>query len=175
MDVSWLSDRRWRAGVLIATALTVIVAAGLIYMRSNATSPPTNTFGEAEKGMTLAVVHVGGKTAYFPGVVCESTDPELIAVSLGLRGDPVSFYLASFLGPQGPDGRYVSPQTSLLIGHRPGITFDQQGTGSISVSPDLQVALGVGRTSSIIKVGTLSFRGNDGTGAQLSGTVTCSP
>ena len=125
--------------------------------------------------MTLAVVHIGGKTAYFPGVVCESTDPELITVSLGVRDDPVSFYLASFLGPQGPDGRYVSPRTSLLIGHRPGITFDQQGSGSTSVSPDLQVALGVARTSSSINVGSLSFRGTDGTGAQLSGTATCSP
>lgn len=125
--------------------------------------------------MTLAAVHVGGKTAYFPGVVCESTDPELIAVSLGVREDPISFYLASFLGPQGPDGRYIAPATTLVLGHRPGIAFDQQGSGSISVSSDLQTALRSTRASSSIKVGSLAFHGTDETGAQLSGTVTCSP
>ena len=170
-----LTRRRWRAGALIAIAIAMVAAAGLIYIRSNAPSPPSNTFGEPVSGTTLAVVRVAGKTAYFPGVVCESTDPELITVSLGVRSDPVSFYLASFLGPQGPDGKYVSPVTSLVLGHRPGIAFDQHGSGSVSVSSDLQAALSGTRASSSIKVGSFAFRGTDGTGAQLSGSVTCSP
>jgi hypothetical protein len=174
MDLSRLGDRWRRSGALIAIALTGIAVAGLLYIRSNATSPPVNTFGKPQKGMTLAVVHLGGKTAYFPGVTCESTDPELITVSLGVRDDPVSFYLDSFLGPQDPDGRYVSPATTLVLGHRPGIAFDQQGSGSISVSPDLQAALRSTRLSSSINRGNLAFHGTDGTGAQLSGTVTCS-
>jgi hypothetical protein len=170
-----LTRRRWRAGALTFIAVAMVAAASLIYIRSNAPSPPSNTFGEPERGTTLAIVRVAGKTAYFPGVVCESTDPELITVSLDVRNDPVSFYLASFLGPQGPDGKYVSPVTSLVLGHRPGITFDQQGSGSVSVSSDLQAALRGTRASSSIKVGSLAFRGTDGTGAQLSGSVICSP
>jgi hypothetical protein len=170
-----LMRRRWRAGALIAVAIAMVAAASLIYSRSSATSPPSNTFGEPERGTTLAVVRVAGKTVYFPGVVCESTDPELITVALGVRGDPVSYNLAAFLGPQGPDGKYVSPMTTLVLGHRPGIAFDQQGSGSVSVSSDLQAALRGTRTSSSIKVGSLAFRGADATGALLSGTVTCSP
>jgi hypothetical protein len=170
-----LTRRRGRAGALIAIAIATVAAASLIYSRSTATSPPSNTFGEPERGTTLAVVRVAGKTAYFPGVVCESTDPELITVALGVRGDPVSYYLAAFLGPQGPDGKYVSPMTTLVLGHRPGIAFDQQGSGSVIVSSELQAALRGGRTSSSIKVGSLGFRGADATGALLSGSVTCSP
>lgn len=146
--------------MLIVIAVPVIAAAGLVYIRSNAPSPPSQWFGEPQKGMTLGVVHVGAKTAYFPGVVCESTDPELITVSLGVRDDPVSFYLSAFLGPrapQGPDGRYVSSVTTLVLGHRPGIAFDQQGSGLVTVSPDMQAALRRTRASSNIKVGSLAF------------------
>jgi hypothetical protein len=175
LGLSAFSDRRWRAGALIAIAATLVAAAGLIYMHSNAPPPSPSTFGLPENGKAIAIARVGGKTAYFNGVACESTDPELITVSLGVRDDPVSFYLSSFLGPQTPDGRYVSPVTTLVIGHRPGIAFDQRGSGSITVSPDLQGELRRTRLSSNIKVGSLAFRGTDGSGAQLSGTVTCSP
>lgn len=173
LDVSYLRVR-WRRAAVLVTAIVVIAGAGFIYVSANTPAPLPNTFGVPERGKTLAVVHLGGKTAYFPGVVCESTDPELISVSLGVRDDPVSFFLASFLGPQTPDRRYVSPLTSLVSGHRPGITFDQQGTGSISVSNDLQAALQGARSSSPVKVGSLSFHGTDRTGASLNGVVTCS-
>jgi len=175
MDLSRLADRRRRAAAVVAIAIALIAAASFIYIRQNATSPPPSTFGEPEKGKSLAVVHLADKTAYFPGVACESSDPELITVSLGIRDEPISFYLASFLGPQAPDGKYVSPQTSLVIGHRPGIAFDQQGSGSVSVSPELQVALLSKRQSPSIEIGNLAFRGTDRTGAQLSGVVMCGP
>ncbi len=175
MDVSRLAERRRRAGALVVIVIAVIAAAGFIYIRENTLSPPPNTFGEPEKGKTLAVVHVADKTAYFPGVVCESSDPELITVSVGIRDDPISFYLASFLGPQAPDGKYISPVTSLVLGHRPGIAFDQQGSGPVSVSPKLQAALFGTRQSSSIEIGSLTFRGTDRTGAHLSGVVMCGP
>jgi len=172
--MSQLADRRWRTSALGVLAIAVIAVAGVIFIRANATSPSSNTFGGPEKGIALAVVRVAEKTAYFPGVVCESTDPELVTVTLGVRDDPISFYLASFLGPQTPDGKYVSPETTLLLGHRPGIAFDQQGSGSISVSSELQAALRSTRASPSIKVGTFAFRGTDRSGAQLNGTVRCS-
>jgi len=175
MDVSHLADRRRRAGALVVIAIALIAAAGFIYIRQNTTSPPTTTFGEPEKGKTLAVVHVADKTAYFPGVVCESSDPELITVSLGNRDEPISFYLASFLGPQAPDGKYILPETSLVLGHRPGIAFDQQGSGSVSVSTELLAALLSKRHSPSIEIGNLTFRGSDRTGAKLSGVVMCGP
>jgi hypothetical protein len=175
LGLSAFSNRRRRAGALIAIAATVVAAAGFIYMHSNAPTPSPSTFGVPEKGKTLAAVRVGGKLAYFNSVACDSTDPELITVSLGVRDDPVSFYLSSFLGPQAPDGRYVSPVTTLVIGHRPGIAFDQRGSGSLTVSSELQGELQRTRPSSNIKVGSLAFRGTDRSGAQLSGAVTCSP
>lgn len=153
----------------------VIAGAGFIYIRVNAPATSPNTFGEPERGKTLATVHLSGRTAYFPGVVCDSSDPELIIASLGNREDPISFYLASFLGPQAPDGTYVSPVTSLVVGHRPGMAFDQRGSGSISVSDDLRAALHGARKSSSVTVGSLSFRGIDGTGAELYSVVTCAP
>jgi hypothetical protein len=155
-------------------AIAVIATAGFMYIRANVPSPSANSFGEPVKGLTIALVRIAEKTAYFPGVVCQSTDPELITVSLGVRGDPVSFYLASFLGPQSPGGRYVSPETTLVLGHRPGIAFDQQGFGSIIVSSDLQAALRAVRASPTVAVGSLAFRGIDRTGALLNGTVKCS-
>lgn len=173
VDASWFAHRRRRAGALIALAAIAIAAAGLAYLHLSAGSPSPSTFGGPEKGVSLAVVHIAGKTAYFPGVVCESTDPELITSSLGLRDDPISFFMAAFLGPQGSDGSYVSPVTSLLLGHRPGIAFDQNGSGSISVSSELRAALRIPRQSSVINVGSLSFRGKDISGAQLVGSVSC--
>jgi hypothetical protein len=89
------SDRRRRAGALIAMGATLVVAAGLIYLHSTAQPRSPSTFGVPEKGKAIAIVLVGGKTAYFNGVTCESTDPELIIVSLGVRYDPVSFYLSA--------------------------------------------------------------------------------
>ena len=133
------------------------------------------TYGQPERGKTLATVHVDRKTAYFPGVTCESVDPEVITVSLGVHDDPVSFYLSAFLGPQSPDGQYVAPSTALVVGHRPGIAFDQRGSGSVSVSSDLRAQLQGSTRSSAIGVGSLAFRGTDSSGASLMGTVTCAP
>ena len=175
MDVPRLADRRRRVGAIAVIVISVIAAASFIYIRENTASPPPNTFGEPQKGKTLAVVHVADKTAYFPGVVCVSSDPEVITVSVGIRDDPISFYLSSFLGPHAPDGKYISPVTSLLLGHRPGIAFDQQGSGAVSVSPELQVALLSTRQSSSVEIGSLTFHGTDRTGTQLHGVVMCGP
>jgi hypothetical protein len=175
MNVSRLADRRRRAGALLVIGIAVIAAASFIYIRETTALPAPNTFGEPQKGKTLAVVHVGDKTAYFPDVACESSDPEVITVSVGIRDDPISFYLASFLGPQAPDGKYISPMTSLVLGHRPGIALDQQGSGWVSVSPELQVALLSTRQSSNIEIGSLTFHGTDRTGALLNGIIMCGP
>ena len=82
-------------------------------MHSNATFS-SHTFGGPEKGLTLAVV-----TVYFP----TSPANRLILNSSPFRSDfaddPVSFYLSSFLGPQGPNGEYVSPVTTLVFGPPP--------------------------------------------------------
>lgn len=160
----------------IAVMATALVAVGVAIivglLRLGGGSAPS-TYGQPERGKTLATVHVDGKTAYFPGVICESADPELITVSVGVRDDPVSFYLSAFLGPQSPDGRYVSPITSLVAGHRPGIAFDQRGSGSVSVSADLKAELQRSTRSATIQVGSLAFRGSDSSGASLMGTVTC--
>ena len=161
---------------MAAAIVVLLLAMLLVAVRgfTNGGSSPSPVFGQSEKGKTLAVVHIGGKTAYFPGVVCESSDPEILTVSLGVHDDPISFYLASFLGPQSADGRYVSPETSLVNGHRPGIAFDQGGQGTITISSELQAQLRSARPSARISAGTLTFHGKDQSGAPLDGTVTCS-
>jgi hypothetical protein len=161
---------------MAAAVVVLLLAVVLVAVRgfTNGGGSPSPVFGQPEKGRALAVVHVGGKTVYFPGVVCDSSDPEILTVSLGVHDDPISFYLASFLGPQSADGRYVSPGTSLVNGHRLGIAFDQSGQGTITVSTDLQAQLLLARPSALVTGGTLTFHGKDQSGVPLDGTVTCS-
>jgi hypothetical protein len=160
------------AVVVMLVAILLVAVKGLPILGGNSGFA---VYGAPEKGKTLALVHVGGKIAYFPGVVCESGDPEIVTVSLGARNDPVSFYLSVFLGPQSADGRYVSPVTSLVVGHRPGISFDQDGRGAVRVSPELQTQLISTRPSAQVTAGTMTFHGTDRSGMPLDGTVACSP
>jgi hypothetical protein len=169
---------RWQrlfvTGAALSILLLVVLFAavrGFPYLGGGSGSM---TYGQPETGKSLAAVHVGAKTIYFPGVLCQSTDPGIVAVSLGVHDDPVSFYLAAFLGPLAPDGQYLAPGTVLVVGHRPGVSFDQSGSGSLKVSPDLQRQLQATRPSATITVGTLSFSGTDSSRAELRGTVNCS-
>lgn len=159
------------AVVVMLLAILVVAIGGFTNLGGGTGSP---VYGAPEKGKTLALVHVGGKTAYFAGVVCESGDPEIITVSLGRRDDPVSFYIAAFLGPQSPDGSFVSPETSLVVGHRPGISFDQDGRGTVKASSELLTQLLSTRPSAQVTAGTLTFHGTDQSRMPLDGTVTCS-
>lgn len=159
---------------LLVLLVAVLLAASRGFLNLGAGSRST-VYGQPETGKSLATVHIGAKTVYFPGVVCQSTDPEVVTVSLGVHDDPVSFYLAAFLGPLSPDGQYLAPATALVVGHRPGVSFNQDGSGSVSVSTDLQKQLQATRISGTVTVGMLSFRGTDSTREALSGTISCSP
>lgn len=172
-----ISGRYGRRLVIMAGAVAVLGLAIALAVFGGFLKPEgsssTTVFGLPERGKTLATIHVNGKTGYFPGVVCQAADSEVMTVSFGVRDDPVSFYLAALLGPQTPAGTYVAPVTSLVSGHRPGLVFDQDGSGSVTVSPDLKAQLRLVRGPSIIRVGSLSFQGKDASGASLTGTVTC--
>jgi hypothetical protein len=169
---------RWQRLFVTAAALLVLILAVLFAALRGFSNlgggPDSMTYGQPETGKSLAVVHVGAKTIYFPGVVCQSTDPEVVTVFLGVHDDPVSFYLTAFLGPLSPNGLYVAPETALVIGHRPGVSFNQDGSGSVNVSSDLQSQLQAIRASGTVTLGTLSFHGTDSGREKLSGTVKCS-
>jgi hypothetical protein len=169
---------RWQrlfvTGAALLVLLLVVLFAALRGFSNLGDGSGSMTYGLPETGKSLVIVHVGSKTIYFSGVVCQSTDPENVAVSLGVHDDPVSFYLAAFLGPLAPDGHYLAPGTVLVAGHRPGVSFDQNGSGSVNVSQDLQRQLQATRPSATVTSGTLSFHGIDSSRAALSGTVNCS-
>jgi len=150
----------------------VVFATGRDFLNPGGGSGPA-VYGQPETGKSLATVQVGAKTANFPGVVCESTDPEVVIVSLGVHDDPISFFLSAFLGPRLPDGSYIAPGTTLVVGHRPGVAFDQAGSGTLTVSTDLTSELESSRASAAITAGSMSFRGRDSTGQPLSGSVFC--
>ncbi len=120
--------------------------------------------------MTLAVVRMGGTTAYFPGVTCFSPDPTVIRVQLGdwptLNYEPIYFFLAASL-----EGSWV---TAMAGGGRPGFTFDQAGEGSMATDPTLIRQMQRDRPSDEVQLGSLTFRGVDRTDVAFTGTVRCS-
>jgi hypothetical protein len=178
MDPLGYSIRRKRRRLLISGAAVLVLLLALFVTvvggwPNFAGRQELRAYGQSEPGKSLAVVHVGAKTAYFPAVACSASSPEVLTVSLGVEADRISFYLAAFLGPQETDGRYVAPITSLVKGHRPGIVFDQNGSGSVIVSPQLVAQLRVASSTRIIAAGTLSFTGTDVSRVPLSGNVVC--
>src|SRR5713226_6668689 len=129
MIVPPVEPSHFRRRVLIIGAALLIAAIAVLLAAQK--SPEAPVYGEPERGKSLAFVHAGAKTGYFPGVVCESSDPEILTVSLGVHDDPISFFLAAWVGP-------TAPATLLVIGHRPGVAFDQNGSGTMTVSSELQ-------------------------------------
>ena len=129
-------------------------------------------------GQTLAMVQVGAKTAYFPGVVCDSPDAESIRVSLGqavrVPFDPVSFYLVASVG--WPPAQSPDAITSIVQGRRPGVDFSQAGAGWMTVDATLQKELQSNRPTDAVEAGTFTFGGTDrGSGLRLTGKVSCRP
>jgi hypothetical protein len=171
------SQWKRRRGLIGGAAVLVLLLALLITVQNawpNFADPQRSpVYGQPESGRSLAVVHVGPKTAYFPAVICSASNRDVLTVSRGVQADAISFYLAAFLGPQGTDGRYVSPITSLVKGQRPGINFDQSGSGSVIVSAQLVAQLRAVSSARVIAAGSLSFSGKDVSGEPLTGSVAC--
>jgi hypothetical protein len=160
--------------MVIAVALAVTAISTAISM---SVSPVISTLGEPVIGKSLATVHIQGRTAYFPGVACVSNDPTELTVSFGhpfaFQVDPVAFVLAASLVPEASTAGTSAPFTSMVLGHRPGVVFNQQGTGSVTVDSALQASLATTGPTGAMDTGTLAFHGTDVSGAQLYGVVAC--
>ncbi len=132
--------------------------------------PTVNSvLGQPTRGMTIAVVTMGGTTAYFPGVTCDSANPTTIRVQLGdwpaLEYQPIFFYLAG-----SSDG-----SSSIVAGGRSGFSFDQAGEGYIATDAALRAQMQDGnRPTDEVRSGSLTFRGVDRSKVPFTGSVHCS-